>query len=195
MKQALSIFNWVVYSNFFLLFLVSLFVAGRGTPSRAWDGHLSNTQKWIVRGDIHADKARDFIGKGHPVESSRVRKPRRTCLSHGLQFYGDGISFWVVLSQSFWLRVLPGGAGLFSQEGCQKGFWEMVGHVVSPFDLSPTLAGGGGLLVPCSLPGPAVLKQLMQMFTMVPGQGGWFQLVCFPWQFHFVCIDSCNLTS
>jgi len=30
-----------------------------------------------------------------------------------LGFYGDGISFhWVVLSQSFWLRVLPGGARL-----------------------------------------------------------------------------------
>ena len=27
-------------------------------------------------------------------------------------FYGDGIRFQVVLSQSFWLRVLPGGAGL-----------------------------------------------------------------------------------
>ena len=29
-------------------------------------GLLSNTQKWIVWGDISADKARDFIGKGHP---------------------------------------------------------------------------------------------------------------------------------
>ena len=28
-------------------------------------GLLSNTQKWIVRGDACADKARDFIGKGH----------------------------------------------------------------------------------------------------------------------------------
>ena len=27
-------------------------------------------------------------------------------------FYGDGISFQVVFSQSFWLRVLPGGARL-----------------------------------------------------------------------------------
>ena len=27
-----------------------------------------------------------------------------------LGFYGDGISFWVVFSQPFWLRVLPGGA-------------------------------------------------------------------------------------
>ena len=27
-------------------------------------------------------------------------------------FYGDRISFWVVFSQSFWLRVLPGGTRL-----------------------------------------------------------------------------------
>ena len=31
-----------------------------------------------------------------------------------------------------------------------------------------------------SLPGPPVVKQLMQMVTMVPGQGGRFQSVCFP---------------
>ena len=65
---------------------------------------------------------------------------------------------------------------LFSQDGCQReGFWEVVEHVVSSFDLSRTLPVGGGLLVPCSLPGPPVVKQLMQMVTMVPGQGGWFQ--------------------
>jgi len=56
----------------------------------------------------------------------------------------------------------------------------VVGHVVSPFDLSRTLPFGGGLLVPCSLPGPPVIKQRMQMVTMVPGQGGRFQSVCFP---------------
>ena len=44
---------------------------------------------------------------------------------------------------------------LLSQDGCQReGFWEVVGHVVSPFDFSQTLLAGG-LLVPCSLPGPA----------------------------------------
>ena len=48
--------------------------------------------------------------------------------------------------------------------------------VVSPFDLSPTLPVGGGLLVPCSLPGPGV-KQLTPMVTMVPGQGGQLQSV------------------
>ena len=25
---------------------------------------------------------------------------------------------------------------LFSQDGCKRGFWEVVRHVVSPFDLS-----------------------------------------------------------
>ena len=48
----------------------------------------------------------------------------------------------------------------------------MDGHAVSPFDLFQTLPVGGGLLVPCSLPEPPVVKQLMQMVTVVPGQGG-----------------------
>ena len=70
---------------------------------------------------------------------------------------------------------------LFSQDGCQReGFWEVVRYVVSPFDLSKIILVGGGLLVPCSLPGPPVVKQLMQMVTVVPGQGGRFQSVCFP---------------
>ena len=70
---------------------------------------------------------------------------------------------------------------LFSQDGYQRGgFWEEIGHVLSPFDLSQTLLVGGGLLVLCYLPGPPVVKQLMQMVTMAPGQGGRFQSVCFP---------------
>ena len=48
---------------------------------------------------------------------------------------------------------------LFSQDECQReGFWEVVRHVVSHFDLSRTLPVGGGLLVPCSLPGPPVVN-------------------------------------
>ena len=70
---------------------------------------------------------------------------------------------------------------LFSQDGCQReGFWEVVGPVVSPFDLSQTLLVGGGLLVLCSLSGPPVVKQFLQMVTMVLGQGERFQSVCFP---------------
>ena len=53
-------------------------------------------------------------------------------------------------------------------------------QAVSPLDLSRTLPVGVGLLVPYSLSGSPVIKQLMQMVTMVPGQGGQFQSVCFP---------------
>jgi len=68
---------------------------------------------------------------------------------------------------------------MFSQDGCQReGFWEVVRYVVSPFDFSQILVAGG-LLVPCSLPGPPVIKQFTQMVTMVPGFGGRFQSVCF----------------
>ena len=43
-----------------------------------------------------------LLGKGTWVERRRVREPRRTALPHGsLGFYGDGISFRVVFSQSF----------------------------------------------------------------------------------------------
>ena len=55
-------------------------------------------------------------------------------------------------SESF--LVVPCSAKL----DARAGFWEVVGHVVSPFDLSQTLLVGGGLLVPCSLPGPPVVK-------------------------------------
>ena len=66
----------------------------------------------------------------------------------------SGLSF-ASLSDSESFMV---GPALFSHDGCHRGFWKVVGHVVSPFDLSPTLAVGGGLLVLCSLPGPPVLK-------------------------------------
>ena len=59
---------------------------------------------------------------------------------------------------------------MFSQDGCQReGFWEVVGHGVSLSDFSRTLPVDGSLLVPCSLPGPPVIKQLMQIVAMVPG--------------------------
>ena len=38
----------------------------RGSLPGPKTGLLSNTQKWIVWGDTYADKARDFIMKGHP---------------------------------------------------------------------------------------------------------------------------------
>ena len=68
-------------------------------------GLLPNTQKWIV-GETHVlTKQEILLGKGTGVESSRVKEPRRIALPLAR-------SFQVFFSQSFWLRVLPGGARL-----------------------------------------------------------------------------------
>ena len=89
------------------------------------------------------------------------------------------VSGWPLANYSNSECFLVAHASL-SQDGCwREGFWEVDGHGVSLFNLSRTLPVGGGLLVLYSLSGSPVIKQLMQMVTMVPGQGGWFQSVCF----------------
>ena len=82
------------------------------------------------------------------------------------------LSLTIHSDSKFFLVVRP----LLSQEG----FWEVVGHMVSPFDLSRVLLVGGSLLVLCSLPGPLDIKQLMQMVTTVPGQVGGFSQLASP---------------
>ena len=90
------------------------------------------------------------------------------------------VSWWSLANHSNSESFLVAHASL-SQEGCyREGFWEVARQVVFPPDLSRTLLAGGGLLVPYSLSGSPAIKQLMQMVTMVPGQGGRFQSVCFP---------------
>ena len=87
------------------------------------------------------------------------------------------VSGWSLDNHSNSESFLVAHASL-SQDGCRRdGFWEVDGHAVSPFDLSQTLQVGGGLLVPYSLSGSPVIKQLMQMVTVVPGQ---CQSACFP---------------
>ena len=123
-------------------------------------------------------KQEALLEGGPGAESNRVREPRRTALLSG--FMMMGLVFGLSLANHSDSESFLVVHALFSQHECQtEGFWEVVRHVVSPFNLSQTLLIGGGLLVPCSLPGPPVVKQLMQMVTMVPGQGGQFQTVCF----------------
>ena len=95
------------------------------------------------------------------------------------------VSRWSLANHSYSESFLVAHA-LLSQDGCwREGFWEVDGHVVSPFDLSQTLLVGGGLLVQSSLAGPPVVNQLTQVVTVVPGQGGRFQSVCFPNSFTY----------
>ena len=90
-----------------------------------------------------ADKARDFIGKGHPGGEQQGKGPQENCSATWLAVSGfmvmglvSGLSLANYSDSESFLVVHT----LFSQVGCQReGFWEVVGHVVSPFDLSRTL--------------------------------------------------------
>ena len=75
-----------------------------------------------------------LLGKGTRVESRRVREPR-TALprAQSLRFYGDGISFQLSLANRSDSESFLVVHALFSQDGYQReGFWEVLGHVVSP---------------------------------------------------------------
>jgi len=55
------------------------------------------------------------------------------------------LSWWALANHSDSESFL-GVHTLFSQDGCQReGFWEVVRHVISPYDLFRTLLVGGGL--------------------------------------------------
>ena len=78
-----------------------------------------------------------LLGKGTWVESSRVREPRKTALPHGLGFMVMGLVSGLSLANHSDSESFLVVHALFSQDGCQReGFWEVVGPVVSPFDLS-----------------------------------------------------------
>ena len=74
-----------------------------------------------------------LLGKGTQVESRRVREPRRTALPC---FLVIGLVSGLSLANHSDSRVLTGGARLVQQRWMPERFWEVVGHVVSPFDLS-----------------------------------------------------------
>ena len=43
------------------------------------NGLLSNTWKWMVQGDTHADKAKDFIGKGWLGREQQGKETQENC--------------------------------------------------------------------------------------------------------------------
>ena len=90
-----------------------------------------------------------LLGKGTWVERGRLREPRRIALPQGFMVMGlvSGLSLANHSDSESFL--------VFSHDGGhQGGFWEVLRHVVSPFDLPRTLPVYGGLLVPGFLLGP-----------------------------------------
>ena len=146
-------------------------------------GLLSNIQKWIVQWNTCADKARDFLGKGHPGGEQQGKGTQENSSVTWLAVSGfmvmglvSGLSLASHLTQSPSWRCTPCSAKMDAREK-DSGRWSDMWCLLN---LSPTLLVGGGLLVPCFLAGPPVVKQFRQVVTMVPGQGGRFQSMCFP---------------
>ena len=87
--------------------------------------------------DTCADKARDFIGKGHPGGEQEGKGIQENCSATWLTVSGfmvmglvSGLSLVNRSDSESFLVVHT----LFSQDGCQReGFWVVVGHMVSPF--------------------------------------------------------------
>ena len=95
------------------------------------------------------------------------------CLPCGLQspVLGDVLSRFSLISCSGSRSVLWYTPCLAKMDPSKEDYGRLVGLLASLADLSRTPVVGGGLLVPCSLPGPPVVKYLVQMITMVPGPG------------------------
>ena len=144
----------------FLLQIIFYYCCRKGDPCRAWEWALTLTFRNELSKEIHMlTKQETLLGRGAGRRAREEGKPGGLLCHHSHRFYGDGISFWVVCGQSFWLRVLPSGACVAHQDECQReGFWEVLEHVASPFDLSWIVLVGSGLLVLCFLTGPPVVK-------------------------------------
>ena len=155
----------------------------RETPSRAPKVGRCLTRKELSEKKCAVRRKR-LYWNWHPGGEQQGKGTQENCSATWLAVLGlwwwdpsPGCLWPIILTQESFLVV----HSLLSQDGCQQQrFWEVVRHVVSPFDFSPTPPVGGGLLVPCSLPGPPVKRQSMQVVTMVPGQDGRFQSACFP---------------
>ena len=131
------------------------------------------------------------IGKGYPGGQQQVRETQNYSaiwLSVSA-FLVVGLAFCVVSGQSsclcpylVWLRVLHGGRCISKPRwipeqgflgGSQDILWAGISSLLPPpspteFSWLVLAAASFSLLVPC------IVKQLMKMVLIMPGQGGWF---------------------
>ena len=111
-----------------LYFLEGPHFAGQRLFPVPMSGLLSNTQKWVVQGDTHAEKASDFIEKGHLGGEQEDKGSQEGCSATWL-----GLRFMVMELASRLSLANYSGSGSFlvvhtllSQDGFQQGdFWEI----------------------------------------------------------------------
>ena len=117
---------------------------------------LPGTKSGLLSEETQAlTKQEVSLGRDGRSESGRVREPRRTALRAASGVTVMGLVSGLSLANHSDSESFLVAHALLSHDG---GFWEMVGHVVSHFDLFQTLTICGGLLVPCSSLEPPVIK-------------------------------------
>ena len=90
-------------------------------------------------GDTYADKGRDFVGKGCLGAEHQGKGTQDNCSATWLTV--SGFMVMALVSRLFLANHSDSGSfpvvhTLLSQDGRQQeGFWEVVGHVASSFDL------------------------------------------------------------
>ena len=148
-------------------------------------GILSNPRKWTVWGDTRADNAKDCIGKGR---SSRERQGKRAqnCSATWLEVSGfmgmglvSGLSLtkhlasartWSAQGPPWWPMNLSAKTHLSAKD---PGSW-VISSLLSDLHRSSTFMFRAASY---SLSRPPMVRPLMQVAIIVPGQGGQFQSV------------------
>ena len=179
--EALALFASAPAASWLTLVLL---LQERGPLPGSETGLLSNTQKWIVWGDTSADKARDFIGKGHLGGEQQAKGTQENSSVTWLvvsSFMVMGLVSRFSLANHSNSRVLAGGACLVQPrwmpdrrilgggQTCGVSFW--------PF---PNSSSWWRLISSMFLTRTSCCKITHANSYYSAWQGGQFQSVCFP---------------
>ena len=115
--------------NYQILCAAGSGVGGRGSLPGSESRLLSNTWKYLVRGDAHADKPRDLVGTGCPGRQQQSKGTQENCSTTWLTVWGfmvmELVSILSLANHSDSKSLLVTSA-LLSQDGFQQeGFWEV----------------------------------------------------------------------
>ena len=132
------------------------------------DGILPSTWESIIQGDTHADKERDYVGKG----SMGREQGKGTQQSHATMYFAlSGFMVMGYFSSCLWPIIFTKGPSWWcahhstKKDSSEKDSGKLAGHretyLLSHFALSQILLVVRSLLVSRPLPGLPVVRKLV----------------------------------